>query len=246
MTSSDPHGDRELAIFHGFSEKCALGIDAASIEKRDPPEPDILCRTVSGESIAFELVEALDSDLARGVYGKLRLEKNFRDAFAALRQAHKDSLSAHVGDALLYVCYDRSLSLSRRCSLIPAVFDEVRRIDSGFVGTHTPGGDSPVHGVVRQILVNRGSYTGPIFDVEAFAWYEDPVVDALETKFGKSYETDAPIELLVFYEIQPSDGRVEISEVVDFVREHVGSSPFRRVWIHEVSGVRPPVSVSEV
>ena len=112
MTSSDPHGDRELAIFHGFSEKCALGIDAASIEKRDPPEPDILCRTVSGESIAFELVEALDSDLARGVYGKLRLEKNFRDAFAALPQAHKDSLSAHVGDALVYVCYDRSLSLS--------------------------------------------------------------------------------------------------------------------------------------
>lgn len=42
--SGDPHAERELAVFRDFAVVCPLGIDRGSIEKRDPPEADILCR----------------------------------------------------------------------------------------------------------------------------------------------------------------------------------------------------------
>jgi hypothetical protein len=37
---------RELTVFNRFAEVCPLGIDLDTIEKQDPPNPDILCRTI--------------------------------------------------------------------------------------------------------------------------------------------------------------------------------------------------------
>ena len=42
-------------------------MEPGSIESRPAPEPDILCEVVGQGSVAFELVELIDEDLARSI-----------------------------------------------------------------------------------------------------------------------------------------------------------------------------------
>ena len=58
---------REFRVFQEFTERSGLAIDPDSIEKRNPPEPDMLCR-VSGEGyVAFELKELCDEEIAKTI-----------------------------------------------------------------------------------------------------------------------------------------------------------------------------------
>ena len=44
-----------------------MSIDRNSVEKRSPPEPDILCTLQSEGTVAFELVEMCDPQLAKSI-----------------------------------------------------------------------------------------------------------------------------------------------------------------------------------
>ena len=55
----------ELDVFSEFSKRSPLNVDEGSIEKRCPPEPDILCRLGDGERVAFELKELCSENIAR-------------------------------------------------------------------------------------------------------------------------------------------------------------------------------------
>jgi len=55
---------RELRAFHDFVDRSALLIDPESVEKRDPPEPDILCRHLLEGWTAFELADLCDANIA--------------------------------------------------------------------------------------------------------------------------------------------------------------------------------------
>lgn len=65
MASEHAKGEKEVAVFMRFLEASRLPIDPSSIEKRSPPEPDILCTHRSEGTTAFELVEMCDPRLAR-------------------------------------------------------------------------------------------------------------------------------------------------------------------------------------
>jgi hypothetical protein len=65
MASERDKGDRELRVFADFVKAAGLRIDLASVEKRLPPEPDLRCTHHDDGSIAFELVEICDPNLAQ-------------------------------------------------------------------------------------------------------------------------------------------------------------------------------------
>jgi len=60
-------GETEVAVFLRFLEASHLPIYRKSVEKRFPPEPDILCTHQSEGAVAFELVEMCDSRLASSI-----------------------------------------------------------------------------------------------------------------------------------------------------------------------------------
>ena len=60
-------GETEVAVFLRFLEASHLPIYRNSVEKRFPPEPDILCTHQSERAVAFELVEMCDSRLASSI-----------------------------------------------------------------------------------------------------------------------------------------------------------------------------------
>jgi hypothetical protein len=57
-------GMREVEIFSRFVSSAELPIDLDTIEKCNPPEPDILCAHRDDGPVAFELVEICDPNLA--------------------------------------------------------------------------------------------------------------------------------------------------------------------------------------
>ena len=67
MASELAKGIMEVAVFLRFLEASHLPIYRNSVEKRFPPEPDILCTHQSEGAVAFELVEMCDSRLASSI-----------------------------------------------------------------------------------------------------------------------------------------------------------------------------------
>jgi hypothetical protein len=67
MASELAKGETEVAVFLRFLEASRLPIDRTSVEKRSPPEPDILCTHQSEGAVAFELVEMCDPRLASSI-----------------------------------------------------------------------------------------------------------------------------------------------------------------------------------
>jgi hypothetical protein len=67
MTSEAEKAQVELREFADFLRLASIPIQLASVEKRYPPEPDLLCTNEIEGKIAFELVELCDSNLARAL-----------------------------------------------------------------------------------------------------------------------------------------------------------------------------------
>lgn len=67
MRSEQAKGADEIKIFLRFMQAVDLPIAAGSVEKRDPPEPDLRCIHALDGPIAFELVELCDSNLAKAM-----------------------------------------------------------------------------------------------------------------------------------------------------------------------------------
>lgn len=67
MRSEGEKGSDEVCVFERFLSFSGLPIPLSSVEKRLPPEPDLLCTHDVDGRVAFELVELCDSNLARAI-----------------------------------------------------------------------------------------------------------------------------------------------------------------------------------
>ncbi len=67
MIDDEKKSRRELKIFSDFVLRSGLPIDPSSVEKRNPPEPDILCKVGKEGFLRFELVEICDDSLAETI-----------------------------------------------------------------------------------------------------------------------------------------------------------------------------------
>lgn len=58
-------GLEEVDVFRLFVARSGAPIDPLSVEKRNPPEPDLLCRHATDGLVAFELANLCDPEIAR-------------------------------------------------------------------------------------------------------------------------------------------------------------------------------------
>lgn len=68
----------------------------------------------------------------------------------------------------------------------------------------------------------------------AIAFKEDSLFNKSMEKFGKKYQADAPIELVSYFNQQAEPLGDILSRYDYFVKEYIGNSPFRRVWVYDV------------
>lgn len=67
MRSEITKGIDEADVLRRLIERARLQIDPTSIEKRMPPEPDLVCQHTVEGPVAFELVNLCDPELAKVV-----------------------------------------------------------------------------------------------------------------------------------------------------------------------------------
>ncbi len=232
---NDSQTRSELGIFQTFAEVCPLNITQESISKRNPPEPDVLCKLAEGEEVAFELVEIIDKDWARLTSGQFREAQTLRDGYRASTGEYRRALDERIADALVYVSFVADVHAKQRRSAVPDILRLLSTIRPDFCGDWKPSSGTTLHGTVRGITVSRGDWDGPEFDVEAVGAIGDPTLERVLAKWRKSYASAHPIELLAYYELQPQAPKaLWLSSLDSFVRDNWNASPFRQVWVFDI------------
>jgi hypothetical protein len=221
--------ERELRVFSAFAEAAELTIVPGTIQKRQPPEPDVSCEIVGRGSVAFELVEVVDPGLAAVVGDQIRLQ-------GALHRASRESPAGlnSFADALVFVRFQRKAGVLKREAAIPGLFQLLRSLPPRFAGDLAVPAGTGLFKTVRALRVTRGNFPpGPHFQVEAGRWLRNPVLECLRSKFTKRYSSSSSIELLAYYELHPS-GLAEMHNpaVRDYVAANIRQSPFDRVWVY--------------
>ena len=232
---NDTQTRTELEIFSRFADVCSLSIVRESIAKRIPPEPDILCKLATGETVAFELVEIIDEDWASLTSGQVRDMKSLREAYQATAGDLRRDLDERIGNALVYVSFVADVLARERRAVIREILGHLSTVGPDFSGDWAPTFGTSLHRIVRNIRISRGDFSGPEFDVEAVASIADPTVARIRAKWLKSYNTPYPIELLAYYELQPqAPAALWLPRLESFVKDSYRRGLFRRVWVFDV------------
>lgn len=215
----------ERAIFWEFAGACPLPIVPESIESREPPEPDILCSLATGEQIAFELVESIDSGLAADFNISVELPR--------LLKKHCPTLPGLGSGGLIAIDFKDEISKRTQIQAIPLLVEELKRVPAGHSGDW-PFADTLRHAGVRRIGVVPRDWGYLDFQVSPVTSISDPAPEQLAKKFGKTYGAECPIELLVYYDLQPCHvGSGFGPNLAKVVSDGIQASPFRRVWVYD-------------
>jgi hypothetical protein len=140
----DKQGSDELRVFRLFAEAAGLAIPHESIQKREPPEPDICCELPGYGPTAFELVETIDPRLAQTVAAQFRLQESLRERAAAVLDG--------FGNALVFVRFVRSTLVQQRVRVVGDLVDYLGTLPSGFEGDRVVPGDAPLSSVVDAFV----------------------------------------------------------------------------------------------
>jgi hypothetical protein len=217
----------ELRVFRLFAKAASLPVSLDTVEKRQPPEPDVQCQLEGFGSTRFELVEIVDSGFARSVSNQI----TFQDLF--LKEAQRRGLR-EFSDGLIYVRFSETAGSAKRRQAIPSVFRLLAALPHGFEGGVSVGEN--LENVVERLRVSRGEFVGPCFQVDGTTVISDPIVERIDAKFSKRYETDDRVELLAYYELHPTQrADIRLSAVEIFVRANLGCSQFSRVWVFDAA-----------
>lgn len=223
----DPHTNRELKIFREFAAVCPLQVEVDSIEKRDPPEADILCKLADGTAVAFEMVELVDQQrIARPLADQAQLMDSMPEAAKTLPEETRNQLT----NAWVGVKFRPDKSLRKRKEFAVQIVREL--------AAHPAfEGELQVQDRNEQVAVadvrRRDGLAGPHFHVLAAGHYRPVPMDALDEKFEKQYPGDIPIQLLAHYDRQHAPLEEQIAELAAHIEANIGRSSFSRVWIFD-------------
>ena len=226
----------ERAIFRLFAEASGLPIRRKSVRSRPAPEPDIRC-TVWGAPVAFELGEVVYARFAETTLQRQPLRQRFARDYEKLEPPIRSQIEQRLGGPpSVSVWFPDGTSPFKWQRAIPAILAVLsQRAGEVVHGQSLPVWKIPeLKGVVLEIEVRRGTAQRASLHVVGLTEVDDQTLDLLRKKFGRPYRTSAPIELVAHYISQPPPRRNGwVEEVTSFITQHLGDSPFRRVWLFD-------------
>ena len=223
----DRHTDHEIRIFREFAAVCPLGIELDSIEKRNPPEADVLCRIADGSALAFEMVELVDqARIAKPMSDQGQLMDWLREASKALPEEIRRKLK----DAWVGVKFRPDKTLRKRKDYARQVVEQVAADPTieGKVAVRDRDTEVAVADVKR-----REGLDGPHFRVIVAGHYEPVPLGAVDEKFDKAYQGGVRVDLLAHFDRQHAPLEAQIGKLVAFVEAKIARAPYGRVWIFD-------------
>ena len=228
----DKQSKYELRIFKRFASLCNLPIVGDSIEKRDPPEPDIKCDVKGIGEITFELTELIDRGFANMVGKQIDTKTELDKYYNRLNVSEKEDFFTKYSDAIIFIHFENRLSLRKRKALFPSIFKHLFGLNNGFNG-NTLRNNQGFKRKLKWITVSRG-VKGPIFDDIPVSTIGDPSVKTIKAKFLKQYSTNHPLHLLAFIDLNPMfPDHIWLSNMMEYIASNIQQSQFEKVWIFD-------------
>ena len=231
MTVQD---EAELTVFRRFTKATDLPIATDSIEKRDPPEPDILCSLHTGERVAFELVEICNSTNCRFMFLAPKIHEAIMAAYDNLPCDFRAVFDQRFLPQPLSFYFKEEASLNQIKNAIPLLLTELisaSPLNDEFVLFSQP--------VKRVLISTRMAGRMNNFDAVNFniAGQVDPLIplEGISAKLSKQYHTDCPVELVAhFGEFTSGINPMFNDDLVKLLND-CGLGQFRRIWILQES-----------
>ncbi len=225
--------NQEIEVFKSFAKISQYKIVENSIIHKDPPEPDILCETIDGKKIAFELVECVFDNIARSFSDSAELTKIFYDKLKKLPVIQKKQIERIFRNACIAIDFKNNVSKTIRKRTIEKIFNFLLILKKDEEGKFIPKKFNSISDIVNCIYITRGKFNGPSFQViDAGTFIGNPALTNIQKKFNKSYKSTAPIELLAYYYIQPEiPDNIWKFTLKNFISNNISHSPFQRVWL---------------
>lgn len=229
MLSKD---ERERLVFKHFAESIGL-LPGGTFESRPTPEPDILYTPVSGDPMAFELVEILDRDFSATI-GRLLGTKDACHAYLdALPADEAGAFRAQYANADIFISFKDGMSIQRRRNALPRIFKALRTLPAGFEGDAFDDG-SPLDALLDRITVHRGGFNGPLFDTPSVTWVGDPTVEALQGKMLRAYTPRGVLNLLAYIEANPMyPEEVWLADLEKYLATLDATCQFEHIYVYE-------------
>jgi hypothetical protein len=230
--------EEELRVFRDFVHRENLPIVARSIEKRSPPEPDILCSFTNGYQVAFELVEICHEENA-AFFGSVRAISNLlEEAYTNLPAELRRRIDARFAGRPLSFSFASAATINRIRSALPQIFADLAGQPEGndqFLGLSTA-----TKKVINTIRIVGRVYEGsrPAFNVAFSFRPNDVVVETVRAKLCKTYRTPHPIELLAHFGGHAWEKSNTWASPLSEALAMQGTGPFRRVWVLGYERVR--------
>jgi hypothetical protein len=222
----------EIKAFRHFLQKADINVVPDSIVKRNPPEPDILCRLIDGSGLAFELVELVNRKNVAGSKAASPLASLVERAYQELPRDFKNRFDVKFCNRALSFAFRTDVTRNQITPKLPRILRELATQSS--LTDDLWKFSAPVMRVLSQVsLRGRVDTPGrPSFNIAMWLDNTDVVTELVLSKTLKSYTAFDPIELLAYFSDQSF-----ISRSQDWkgpLRKALlsnGLGPFRRIWV---------------
>jgi hypothetical protein len=230
--------DDELSAFRDFLQHSNLAVVADSIEKRSPPEPDILCRVANNCQLAFELVEICHPANAAFVGSAGRIGRLLEEAYQNLPTELRNRFDSRFAGRPLSFTFCSGATINRiRVILLRAFTDLLNKSENG--EEYRPSSAAVARTLSSVRFVGRVEERDtPSFNVAGFFQPGDMVVESVLSKLSKTYKTPHPIELLAYFGAFAWSLSTDWERPLQQVLKARNLGPFRRVWVLGWSGIR--------
>lgn len=228
------HGERELQVFRDFVADASLDVDAPSIEKVDPPLPDLRCRNLDGQILHFEVSEILDP-------GYAALLRRFHDGRVAAKSFY-ENLSAEqrevfderFADSSIFLNYTNEATTRHRMQCLPAVFDFLLSLPPNRPKSFELDESLPSPYLERIAIYRDHQRSKPLFESAFGTSTNASAITVVQKKIAKTYVADGPISLLAFWYDQPMlpEG-IWLEDVERYIQEVLDESIFAECWLYD-------------
>jgi hypothetical protein len=221
----------EVRAFHNFVVQARLLVIPESIQKRDPPEPDILCRMKNGEQLAFEIVEICHRQNSAFLAGAFPLGDLIEKSYQDLPTEIKTRSDERFANRPLSFEFRSEASRNQIGAKLPGILSELADQPSN------KDEDWVFSNAARKVLLSvrhrgRVDTAGrPYFNLAGSFTPDVVVVETVMSKLRKTYATPHPIELVAYFGgFAWGDSRDWIQPLQNAL-DAAGLGPFRRIWV---------------
>ena len=234
-TNSTQQTDRELEVFGRFISIAGLPIDPDSVQKCDPPAPDILCHHDTDGPVTFELAELINHEFSARLGRQCTTQDVLETVHEQLPAGDKNAFDQRFGNADLYFKFCPDTTTNKVHGNVSDVFGELSALPNGFEGDVNGFASKSVSKIVESVSISRGGFNGPVFSVQNTGGLGDSVVPTIQNKLTKTYESDHPIELLGYLDIAGMfPPQLWKGPANTFFQSLSDLGPFRRIWVVDI------------